>query len=473
MKRMHRSLVALYNPEAVFYTMPLSLLAVASALDPRRFQVRIVDSRTEPDPLQSLSRVTTDALCLGVTVLSGAPIRDALKISRSVKESNPGLPVIWGGWHPSLFPLEVLSERAVDISVQGQGEVTFAELLDYLASGEDLAEVSGLSYRKAGTARSNPARPLVDMNSLPAANYELIPVEEYFRLKGSCQLDYISSIGCQFRCAFCADPFVFGRKWRALEPGRVGEEIQALWKRYRFTDLAFQDETFFTSRHRVQSIAEEFLKRDFSFTWTATIRADQGHRLSEEVFAECVRSGLRQVLLGVESGSQEMLNWMEKDITISQVFECAHLCKKYGVQAIFPFIVGFPGESFESIRASLNLIKELRSMSPGFQTPVFYFKPYPGSRITDDVVRAGHRLPETLEEWADFDYVGSAGPWVGADTYRLIERFKFYNRFAGGSSWWLRWPLQQISRWRCRNDFYSFPVEKAVVEKIRPQPELS
>ena len=311
------------------------------------------------------------------------------------------------------------------------------------------------------------------MNALPPVNYELIPVERYFHLKGKRQLDYVSSIGCQFRCAFCADPFVFQRKWRALEAGRIGEEINALWKRYQFTDLAFQDETFFTSRNRVQAITEEFLRRDFRFTWTATMRADQGHRLSEEVFEECVRSGLRQVLIGVESGSQEMLDWMEKDISISQVFECADLCRKYDVQAILPFIVGFPEESQESVRSTLNLIKELRSMSPKFETPVFYFKPYPGSRITDDVVRAGYSLPETLQEWAEFDYVGSAGPWVSPETYRLVERFKFYNRFAGGRSWWLRWPLQQVSRWRCRHDFYSFPVEKAVVERIKPQPQLS
>ena len=206
---------------------------------------------------------------------------------------------------------------------------------------------------------------------------------------------------------------------------------------------------------------------------TATMRADQGHRLSEQVFRECVRSGLRQVLVGVESGSQEMLDWMEKDISISQVLECAHLCRNYDVQAILPFIVGFPEESQESVRSTLNLIKELRSMSPKFETPVFYFKPYPGSRITDDVVRAGYSLPETLQEWAEFDFVGSAGPWVSPETYRLVERFKFYNRFAGGRSWWLRWPLQQVSRWRCRHDFYSFPVEKAVVERIKPQPQLS
>ncbi len=148
-----------------------------------------------------------------------------------------------------------------------------------------------------------------DMNGLPAHNYEFLPVERYFKLKGERQLDYISSTGCFFRCAFCADPFVFKRRWTGLEPARMGEEIEALWHRYHFVDLAFQDETFFTYRERVIAVAEEFLRRlgagngvptNQSFTWTATMRADQGERLGDDTMALCVRSGLRRVMIGVE-----------------------------------------------------------------------------------------------------------------------------------------------------------------------------
>ena len=131
---MSRPQIVLYNPRAVFHTMPLSLLAVGSSLDPCRFDVHIVDGRTEVDSLDRLRKVAGDALCLGVTVLSGAPILDALRVSRFVRAQNPSLPIVWGGWHPSLFPLEVLAELAVDISVQGQGEATFAKLVDHLAS---------------------------------------------------------------------------------------------------------------------------------------------------------------------------------------------------------------------------------------------------------------------------------------------------------------------------------------------------
>ena len=472
---MKRQKIILYNPKAVFYTMPLALLTIGSYLDSRKYEVIIIDGRLEKDPVNTVLSQIDDALCLGITVLTGNPIRDALRISRAAKNKCPDLPVVWGGWHPSLFPTQtLLDEPSVDITVQGQGEVTFGELVERLANGGELEGIPGLAFRtKNGEARQNSPRPLADMNDLPPVNYGLISVERYFKLKGRRQFDYISSAGCLFRCAFCADPFVYNRKWTALEPQRIGEELAVHYKRYRFSDIDFQDETFFTYRQRVVGIAEEFLRRDLRTTWAGTMRADQGSRLTEEDFAFCVRSGLRRVLIGVESGSQEMMDWMQKDIKMEQVLLCAERCLQHGIAVIFPFIVGFPGESDESMQASLNLIKKLRSMHPEFDTPIFYFKPYPGSKITRDVVRNGYKLPESIEEWAEFDYVGSSGPWVSGEKYTLIERFKFYNRIAWGRKHWLYEPLRRIARWRCENDYYKFPLEKALIERIKPLPKLS
>ena len=465
--------IVLYNPKSTFYTMPLALVALGSALDRARFEVQIIDGRLEADPVAAVVAACEEALCLGVTVLSGNPIHDALAVTRAVKAAHPTLPTVWGGWHPSLFPTETLAEPSIDVTVQGQGEVTFGELADRFAAGESVQGVAGIAHRVAeGTVQEAP-RPLLPMDALPAHDYSLIDVERYFELKGERQLDYISSTGCFFRCAFCADPFVFKRKWVGLSPARMGEEIELLWRRYHFTDLSFQDETFFTYPNRVAAIAEEFLRRGLRFSWTGTLRADQGHRMDDATLDLCVRAGLRRVMIGVESGSQEMMDWLQKDIKVEQVLESAERCVKHGIGAIFPFIVGFPGESDASVQASLEMVKRLRKMSPQFETPIFYFKPYPGSRITQEVVERGYQLPQTLEEWGDFDYIGSSGPWVSAGTYQRIERFKFYNRFAGGPETWLRRPLQQIARWRCQRDWYHFPIEKLVVERLKPLPSLS
>ena len=372
---MDRLKVVLYNPQAVFHTMPLALLAIGSNLDPERFDVRIVDARVEPDPLKRVIAETEDALCFGVTMLTGRPLEDALRVLRAVKQARPDLPTIAGGWHPSLFPIETLGEPSIDITVAGQGERTFAEIVERLASGGTVEGISGVAYRDGNTVKTNARRGLESLDAFAPPNFDLIPVERYFALKGQRQLDYITSVGCNFRCAFCADPFVYGRDWKAVSATQLGEQIEMLWRRYRFTDLNFQDETFFTKRHRVAAICEEFLRRGLKFSWAGTLRADQGVRLPDEIWQLCVRSGLRRVLVGVETGSRRMMERIQKDTTIDAVLETAAKCRAHGIAVIFSFIVGFPGETPEEVEATLGLIKTLRAMSPKFETPLFYYKP--------------------------------------------------------------------------------------------------
>ena len=419
--------VVLYNPKAVFFTMPLALLAIGSALDPEKYEVVIVDGRLEPDPLAAIEPHLHDALCLGLTVLTGAPISDALAVTRAVKRRRPALPVVWGGWHPSMFARECLQdEPAVDVTVQGQGEETFAEIVERLAGGRTLEGCAGCTARLIdGRIVQNPARPLQPVERFRAHDYRLISVPRYYELKARRQLDFITSQGCNFRCAFCSDPFVYGRKWVGLDPGLIGLRLGELWQRYRFDDVNFQDETFFTRRERVQAMAEGIVESGRKFTWAATMRADQGVRLPEETWVRCRQSGLRRLLVGVESGSDEMLKRIRKDIRIEQVFETASRMREHGIAGNFPFIVGFPEESDESVAASLEAARRLQAMSAAFTTPIFYFKPYPGSELVSEAVARGHRLPDTLEAWSTFDYVeGLPGPWVSRDKYTRVEAFK-------------------------------------------------
>lgn len=454
--------------------MPLALLAIGSALDSQQYEVVIVDGRLDPRPEQTLLAALPDAVCLGVTVLTGSPLGDAMRITRLVRARYPDLSTVWGGWHPSIFPQQTLAdEPTVSITVQGQGEVTFRELVDRLAQDQPLSDLPGITYRQNGTIIRNPARPMADMNQLPPLNYDLIPIETYFARKGKRQLDYISSTGCFFRCAFCADPFVFQRKWTGLDSQRIVDELTALKEKYNFNDVNFQDETFFTYRKRVVALAQGLIDRQLGITWAGTMRADQGSRLSEDDFALCARSGLRRVLIGVESGSQEMMDWMQKDIKVEQVLACADRCQRHGIDAIFPFIVGFPGESDASVEASLRLARQLTTMSPRFTTPFFYFKPYPGSHITHQVTENGYRLPATLQEWTDFDYIGSSGPWVDAAKYRRIEAFKFYNRLAGRPRHWVLAPLQKLAAWRCATNRFGWPWDKLLYQMLRPEQQLS
>jgi anaerobic magnesium-protoporphyrin IX monomethyl ester cyclase len=476
-----RQRVVLYNPRAVFWTMPLALIAIGSALDRSRYDVVIVDGRLESDPLGSLlAAIDESTVCLGITVLTGAPIRDALSITRAVKAQRPDLPIVWGGWHPSLFAEQCMREQAVDAIVIGQGEDAFAELVDRFAEGGSPTGIAGSVHRDVGgRAGTGPIvhellRPMRDVNELASHDYRFVDVDRYFAAKGRRQFDYISSQGCRFRCTFCADPYVYKRGWYGLEPERMATELLAHKRAFGFDEVAFQDETFFTSRSRVAAVAEAFLTADLRVTWTATMRADQGYRLDEELLELCRRAGLKRVMIGVESGSPEMLKRIQKDITIEQVFVTAERCVRQGIGAICNFIVGFPGESDESMQETLDVAARLRAMSTDFEAAIFYYRPYPGNPLADELLRDGYVFPDSLEGWGDFDYVGGYGEWVTPAQHERVERFKFYQRYAfGHNRRALRRPLQRLSRWRVDRGWYALPLEKAIIERLKPAQRLS
>ena len=476
--------ILLYNPKAVFFDLPLALLAIASNLDLNKYKIVIVDGRVDKNPMQIIEEHIEDAICFGVSVLTGKPIKDALSITQKVKELKPEITTVWGGWHTSLFPKETLIDTPfIDITTQGQGEITFKEIIGAVSlsikennlSINNLKFIKGICYRdQEDKIIKNPPRVIVKMDDLPTLNYDFIDVEKYFVRKKQRQFDYISSTGCFFRCSFCADPFVYERKWTSISANRMGEEIENFHKRFQFTDLNFQDETFFTYKKRAIEIANEFINRKLPITWAATMRADQGVRMDIDDFKLLKKSGLRRLLIGVESGSQEMMDWMKKDIKLEQVFECADRCQDLGISVIFPFIVGFPNESDKSIEETVKVAKQLNAMSPNFSTPIFYFKPYPGTQITFDVVAdEGYQLPKSTKEWSNFDYIGSSGPWVSAKKYDFFEKFKFYMKLAYTKQSVFLKPIQLLAQLRCKFDYYDLPIEKNLANFFIKKEELS
>lgn len=471
---MSKPLVVLYNPRAVFYTMPLALLAVGSYLESKNFEVKIVDGRCCSDPLPLLLPLLKRAVCLGVTVLTGNPIRDALAVSRIAKSHYPELPVVWGGWHPSLFPEETLEEDSIDFIVRGQGELSFFELVSQMQHGGRWEGIKGIGYKSEGRIRLNEERPLADINQFPRINYSLIDVHAYKKLSGKNQLDYISSQGCRFRCAFCADPAMYKRGWQGYSANRIGEEIEALWKSYGFDHVHFQDETFFTNRKRVEAVASEFLLRKLPITWFGTMRADQGVRLDDATWQLCKRSGLVKIMIGMEAGTQEMLDWMQKDIRLEQLFETAEKCVQYDIAINFSVIVGFPGEQKESVQETMEVVKRLRRMSSKFLVSIYYYKPYPGNKIADGLMAQGYQFPKGLEAWSSFDYVDSGkSDWLDEGQIQTIERFKFYQQLGWSKPSFSKTILQQLARWRCNKNIYAFPLEKNIIRFLKPAPKVS
>lgn len=313
-----------------------------------------------------------------------------------------------------------------------------------------------------------------DIAAFPTHNFELVDVERYFRRKGQRQLEYISSQGCRFRCSFCADPVVYNRGWYGYAPDRVVSELDGLWQRYRFDDLCFQDETWFTDTRRVGAIAEGLAQKGRGYSWFATMRADQGRRLDEGVLAACRDAGMRRAMIGMEAGTQPMLDVIRKDVKVDDLTISLDKLRRHGIGAKVSFIVGFPEETPESVNGTLAMAREVRRMSPDFEVVVFVYSPYPGNPIAERLVSGGYRFPASLEAWARFDYVGGRGEWLTAAQNAKVEGFRFYQKYAYDRAAGLpRQAFRWLARQRVEREIYRWPLEQRVIERLRPGPQMS
>jgi radical SAM superfamily enzyme YgiQ (UPF0313 family) len=459
-----RPKVLLYNPRGVSHILPLALVQIGSALP--EFDVRIVDGRIDLTPESILAELSGEALCLGVTVMTGKPILDALRASRGVKRRNPKLPVVWGGWHPSVLPEQCLASPYVDVCVTGQGEETFREVVLRLNARESLDGAAGIAFKRAGGLVRNPPRPLQSMNAFPRAHFDLLDMEAYFAHRGVRRLDYRSSQECSLGRGFGADPMVHAQRWSGLSDARVVEEVAEHTTRYRLDQVFFSDEDFFADLPRAEAIASGLIERQVNVRWSGAGRADLLRRLSPEQFALMRESGCFKVTVGAESGSLEPLSTIRKEALAEGVLETAEKLSRAGIGARFSFIAGFPQEPAYSLADTYRTIKALRKIEGGFETPIYFYAPYPGTESSKRLPALGFDPPRKLEDWEFVDFDHSIGPWIPEAARKFVPRYNFYFRYAFEPL--QRGPGKRLARWlaqvRVRFDFYRFDFERWLVE---------
>lgn len=456
--------ILLYNPRGESHILPLALIHIGSILP--QFEVQIVDGRIELTPEAKLAELANDAVCLGVTVLTGKPILDALRASRAVKRRNPNLPVVWGGWHPSLLPGQCLASTAVDVCVSGQGEETFREVVQKLSARESLEAVPGIAFKRDGVVVTNPPRPFQNVNSFPRANFDLINMEKYFSFRGARRLDYCSSQGCPFECSFCADPMVYQQKWSGLTAARVVAEVAEHAQRYRLDQVFFNDDNFFTDLKRAEAIARGLIAGRVNIQWFGTGRADLLRRMSGEQLGLMRESGCYKVNVGAESGSPEVLESIKKGTLVEEVLETAEKLNKAGIGARFSFIAGFPKEPAASLADTYRTVKALRTINGAFETPIYFYAPYPGTELSERMPALGFEAPKKLEDWEHVDLDHSIGSWISEPVRKFVPRYNFYFRHAfepaqGGFG---KHVAQWFARLRVRFDFYRFDFERRLVD---------
>lgn len=461
---MSRPRVLLYNPRGESHILPLAMLHIGSMLP--EFDIRIIDGRIELTPESTVAELSEDAVCLGVTVLTGKPILDALRASRAAKRRNPKLPVIWGGWHPSLLPEQCLDSACVDVCVIGQGEETFREIVLRLSAGEILDNVAGIAFKRDGVVVKNPPRPFASVNGFPSVDFGLIDLEKYFVHRGARRLDYCSSQGCPFECSFCADPMVYKQRWSGLAAPRVIAELAALKSRHRLEQVFFNDDNFFTDLKRTEAIAYGLIERGLALEWFGTGRADLLCRMTPEQFSLMRKSGCYKVNVGAESGSPELLKTIKKGTLVEEVLETAEKLDRAGIGARFSFIAGFPNEPSASLADTYRTVKAIRKINGSFETPIYFYAPYPGTELSERMPALGFEPPKQLEDWEHVDLDQSIGPWITEPVRKFVPRYNFYLRhaFEPASPGLGKRVAQWLAQLRVRFDFYRFDFERRLVD---------
>src|SRR5690348_9079908 len=237
-------------------TAPLGILAVSTPLLRAGYEVRIVDSTITPNFQKRVLEELDDAICLAVSLVTGPMIRETVQIAKAAKALYPGKPVILGGWHPSLLPDQTLAAECVDVVVKGQGEDALLEILERIRAGESLKGVPGVGYKENSRLVFNPPRTLRPIQELPPKAYHLADFDAYQRVCGRRWAMYTSSLACPYSCGYCTNVGVYGRKWNALEPEQVVEELGDLVERYGLSLVWVVDDNFLVDRERAVGIAE-------------------------------------------------------------------------------------------------------------------------------------------------------------------------------------------------------------------------
>ncbi len=455
--------------------LPLSILAVAAPLHAEGYQMVLIDERLSADVEKELLEATEGAMCVGFSTITGHQLKRTIHLSRLLKRHHSQVPVVWGGYHPSLLPEQVASEPYVDAVVRGQGEVTFRQLVGRLEENQGFDGVAGITYRDdSGGVVSNPDRPVEDINSFPRAPYELLDIERFFHMNGGRRaIQYFSSQGCPFKCAFCVEPKVFG-KWTARIADTVVNDIDRLNRMYRLEHVSFADANFFANTKRVEAISRQLLDRDIHITWTVTARASQLVKVKPETLSLAKKAGCRTIEIGIESGSEEVLKLIDKRTSPDQAIASNRLLKNAGIHGVYAFMVGFPKELPEAnneIGQTLMLIKKLRREHPDVVTVAFYVTPYPGTQLFDIAQRLRLRMPTKTSEWADWESTSVSTSWISEEDKNLVSScinfyfpFAYPNRVMRNRMQKLRWmpllyPLHWIAALRSALNFYRLPLE--------------
>lgn len=341
------------------------------------------------------------------TTTSTAP--EAYRIARRVREA--GIPVVIGGTHVTFMPDEALAHA--DFCVRGEGEETFAELIDALEAGSGFASIKGLSYKQGDEIRHNPDRGLVaDLNALPFPDLSLVKGQDRIALD-----PIITSRGCPYNCSFCSVTPMFGRACRYRDTESVIEELRRCSRKMTF----FYDDNFCSNRNRTAELLERMLSEGIARPWCAQVRADIAR--DRELIRLFKRSGCWVLYIGFESASAEALAEYNKRQSVEEMAEAVRILHENRILIHGMFVLGAESDDTAGIRRTVDF-----AMKHGMDTAQFMaLTPLPGTACYRQLEQQGRLLTRDWQLYDGHHVVYQPcrlSPYeLQRETFRAMKRF--------------------------------------------------
>lgn len=449
---------------------PLCLLALAGVLRDAGFRVAMIDAGIHTNFVERFVAESADAVCAGISVLTGPMIRGAVAAAKALKRALPQVPVVFGGWHPSLVPEQTLREPYVDVVVRGQGEITLLELARAYSTGNSVGHIAGIHWKSGEELHTNPDRAIAPIGSFAAPAYDLADFDAYEPMNGHRKLAYATSVGCPYACNYCTDMVVYKRRFNAYDAPRVVEEMVGLVRRYRIDEVALLDSNFPVDIKRALAIARGILDSGVRFRWTFQASTDFLCRMSQDEVQLLADSGVKIMGFGTESTSARVLKLMNKrHQRVDEMYETARKAKLAGIRINFNLILGYPGETEEDRIQTFQTMSDIVQLYDNVQFSPNLFTPYPGIPIWPQLRELGVHEPQSLEEWIQLPLSANALPWLQGEELDRLQRMLDYFLLNGSvhrkqksssvMNTLIRNTVKPVVRWRVRSSRYSFPWE--------------
>ncbi len=494
--------VIIFNPFSAKrgYRIPNSILQVGASIHDQ-YDYVFVDGNREKDPWPTIEAYlkTGEYKYFGSTVMPGPQLQQAIPYSKRIREQFPQVTIIWGGYFASNQHKTALASGFVDFVINGPGDKAFPQLLDALENNTPYELIQNLIYPLDGEPVKNAKAHLYDQDKLPDLPYDHLnsfyPIEGYLAktFLGSKTISYHSSIGCPFKCSFCAVVPIYEARWRAKSADLVYKDIKYLKEKYGGNAVEFHDNNFFVSQKRVVEFSN--LMMNEGMNWWGEGRIDTINKYTDESLALMRKAGCRMIFFGAETGNDEILKQMDKGgtQTSQQIKDFAARMKRFDIIPEYSFVLGMPADTPEQVMKQIDgdiaFIKRIKEINPDTEIIIYVYSPVPteGSDLYEQVKAAGFSYPEKLEDWLAPDWLNfdlrknPLTPWLTPEMIDKIKNFEtvLNARFPTVSDFKLtslqRRVMSGLSKVRYQNDWFSFPYELKVLQKYwlrYRQPEI-